>query len=71
VQSLSQEHYVIVPDLRGHGDSDKPKAGYHVSRLAMDLKNLIENLKLAEGQISAIGTSLGAAILWYETEVPS
>ncbi|KAF1912654.1 alpha/beta hydrolase-like protein [Ampelomyces quisqualis] len=69
VQSLSKNHYVIVLDLRGHGDSGKPRAGYHVSRLAMDLKNLIDHLKLPEGQISAIGTSLGAAILWCYAEL--
>jgi pimeloyl-ACP methyl ester carboxylesterase len=63
--ALSKDYYVVVPDLRGHGASDKPKAGYHVARLAMDLKNLIDHLKFTEGEISAIGTSLGAAILWY------
>jgi pimeloyl-ACP methyl ester carboxylesterase len=51
--------------LRGHGVSEKPKAGYHVARLAMDLNNLIDHLKLPVGEILAIGTSLGAAILWY------
>lgn len=54
-----------MPDLRGHGDSEKPRAGYHVARLALDLRNLIEYLALPEGRISAIGTSLGAAIIWY------
>lgn len=57
-------------DLRGHGESDKPNAGYHVSRLAMDLANFIEHMKLGpygDGKkITAIGTSLGVAILWYE-----
>jgi pimeloyl-ACP methyl ester carboxylesterase len=56
---------VIVPDLRGHGESGKPRAGYHVARLALDLSNLIEHLQLHKGQVSAIGTSLGAAIIWY------
>jgi pimeloyl-ACP methyl ester carboxylesterase len=55
---------VVVPDLRGHGTSDKPQDGYHVARLAMDLKNLIDHFKFQEGTISAIGTSLGAAIIW-------
>lgn len=59
-------------DLRGHGQSDKPKSGYHVSRLAMDLANFIEHMKLGpygdDREIAAMGTSLGAAILWY---VPS
>lgn len=72
VSGLSQSYYVLVPDLRGHGDSDKPRSGYHVSRLAMDLANFIEHMRLSEygngKQIAAIGTSLGAAILWY---VPS
>jgi pimeloyl-ACP methyl ester carboxylesterase len=69
VEALSKRHYVLVPDLRGHGDSGKPRAGYHVARLAMDLHNFIGHMKLdgngSKGGISAIGTSLGAAILWY------
>jgi pimeloyl-ACP methyl ester carboxylesterase len=66
VEGLSANFHVIILDLRGHGQSEKPRAGYHVARLALDLKNLIEHLRLPEGQVSAIGTSLGAAILWYE-----
>ncbi|RAR13621.1 alpha beta-hydrolase [Stemphylium lycopersici] len=69
ISALSQTHHVIVPDLRGHGGSDKPKAGYHVARLAMDLKNLLDHLKLEEGAVKAIGTSLGAAILWSYSEL--
>lgn len=64
IAGLAETHHVIVPDLRGHGESDKPRAGYHVARLAMDLRNLIEHLRLPEGQVAAIGTSLGAAIIW-------
>jgi pimeloyl-ACP methyl ester carboxylesterase len=73
VTALSETYYVIIPDLRGHGRSDKPKAGYHVARLAHDLHALITYLDLEyrfehsedrKGGYSAIGTSLGAAILW-------
>lgn len=64
VAALSEDYHVVVPDLRGHGESEKPRAGYHVARLAVDLRNLIEHLQLRDGQISAIGTSLGAAIIW-------
>ena len=75
VAGLSQSYYVLVPDLRGHGDSAKPRSGYHVSRLAMDLANFIEHMRLGEygkgKQIAAIGTSLGAAILWYGPSVVS
>lgn len=63
--ALSKNHFVLVPDLRGHGNSDKPKAGYHVARLALDLKNFIDHFQFQEGKISVIGTSLGAAIIWY------
>jgi pimeloyl-ACP methyl ester carboxylesterase len=53
-----------VPDLRGHGGSEKPKAGFHVARLALDLYHLVEHFKFEQGSVGAIGTSLGAAILW-------
>ncbi|KAF1923339.1 alpha/beta-hydrolase [Didymella exigua CBS 183.55] len=69
VDGLSQQFHVVVLDLRGHGQSEKPRAGYHVARLALDLRNLVEHLQLPEGQISAIGTSLGAAILWSYCEL--
>jgi pimeloyl-ACP methyl ester carboxylesterase len=61
---LSQTYRVIAPDLRGHGQSDKPVAGHHVSRLAMDLRELIDHLKLPLGQIRAVGGSLGCAVIW-------
>lgn len=73
ISALSEAYYVVTPDLRGHGRSDKLKAGYHVARLAMDLHHLIATLDLesqvkhstdGKGGYSAIGTSLGAAILW-------
>ncbi|KAF1832491.1 alpha/beta-hydrolase [Decorospora gaudefroyi] len=69
IAALSQNHRVIVPDLRGHGSSAKPKAGYHVARLALDLQNLIDECALQKGTIRAIGTSLGAAILWCYSEL--
>lgn len=64
IAGLAVKYYVIVPDLRGHGESDKPRAGYHVARLALDFAYLIKHLQLPLRQISAIGTSLGAAIIW-------
>jgi pimeloyl-ACP methyl ester carboxylesterase len=35
----------------------------------MDLRNLIDHLKLQDGHVSAIGTSLGAAVLWSFSEL--
>jgi non-heme chloroperoxidase len=58
---------IIAYDLRFHGDSDKPSAGFHVARLAADLNDLILELKLAQPVV--VGTSLGCAIIWAYIEL--
>ncbi|KAF7865847.1 hypothetical protein EAF04_006012 [Stromatinia cepivora] len=79
IPALSQKYRVLIPDLRGHGDSGKPKHGYHVSRLAMDLHELTQqiinsspinqNVTRSEKKFLAIGGSLGCAILWSYAEL--
>ncbi|TGO78918.1 hypothetical protein BPOR_2023g00010 [Botrytis porri] len=79
IPALRKTYRVIVPDLRGHGDSQKPKHGYHVSRLAMDLHELIQHIinssavSQKDTQVNkkflAIGGSLGCAILWSYAEL--
>jgi pimeloyl-ACP methyl ester carboxylesterase len=65
IPAFAQHYRVIAPDLRGHGESDKCKHGYHVARLAMDLRELVTYLDHGEGkEWKAIGGSLGCAILW-------
>ncbi|KAH8653159.1 Alpha/Beta hydrolase protein [Tricladium varicosporioides] len=67
VPAFSKQYRVIVPDLRGHGASDKCKHGFHVMRLAMDLRELMLYLESNEGtekEWKAIGGSLGCSILW-------
>lgn len=51
---------VIVPDLRGHGGSDKPHdpAAYAHSALARDVIALADHLRLAD--VAVLGYSLGA-----------
>ena len=61
---------MIAPDLRGHGESEKCKHGYHVMRLAMDLKELVLFLQSTADGVNkrpwkAIGGSLGCSILWF------
>ena len=71
--ALSTHHWVVAPDMRGHGSSSHSKHGYHVARLAMDLHDLIDHLKMRTGssrlQIIAVGCSIGAAILWTYVEI--
>lgn len=53
---------VVAPDLRGHGESDKPHDSslYGRARLAADVVGLIERLEL--GAVLLMGYSLGAQV---------
>jgi len=62
IDVLAQYFQVINMDLRGHGKSDKPSWGYRISRMAKDVKDLIEALNLNE--VNLLGWSMGAAIIW-------
>jgi non-heme chloroperoxidase len=67
VDELAAEYRVIVVDLRGHGESDKPDRGYRVARLAKDLFDLIEALELED--VTVLGWSIGASIIWSYLEL--
>ncbi|RDW65330.1 alpha hydrolase-7 [Coleophoma crateriformis] len=71
IPALAEKYHVFAPDLRGHGESDKTKHGFHVSRLAMDLKELLDFLGLSSGgrDVRVIGGSLGCSILWCYAEL--
>jgi len=58
---------VYVPDLRGHGQSDKPGYGYHIARLAADLRDLLAAAAL--DKVVVVGTSMGASIIWSYYEL--
>lgn len=58
---------VVALDLRFHGESDKPSWGFHVARLAADLRDALVSLALVEPVV--VGTSLGCAVLWSFVEL--
>ncbi|KAK4459692.1 AB hydrolase superfamily protein YdjP [Cladorrhinum samala] len=68
-------NWVVAPDMRGHGASAHTRGGYHVARLASDLRDLLSHLSaafqtpLAELKIVPVGCSIGAAILWTYIEL--
>lgn len=51
---------VVVPDLRGHGDSDHARDGYHLSKFVEDIRALARHLNM--DKFDLIGHSLGAMI---------
>ena len=56
-----QSHFrVIVPEVRGHGRSDKPPTGYDVETFAHDLAAVMNGLGVAQAHI--VGSSLGAEV---------
>src|SRR5437763_949305 len=62
LQKLSGESRVIALDLRGHGQSDKPRSDYDMHTLVNDLVLALAVLGV-EGKLVMIGHSFGCAIL--------
>jgi N-formylmaleamate deformylase len=58
--ALRGRYDLIMPDLRGHGLSEKPEDGYDIETLATDIGSLIDALSLDRPAI--IGQSLGGAV---------
>jgi non-heme chloroperoxidase len=51
---------VIIPDLRLHGESDRPAFGHRVSRLGKDLAELIHAEELFD--VALVGHSMGVSV---------
>lgn len=62
LDDLSDRCRCLVLDQRGHGESSKPDYGYRVSRLAMDLRELLQALDLQDAIL--LGHSAGCAVIW-------
>lgn len=56
-RTLQQDCDVIMPDARGHGNSEAPDHGYLYDNLATDVEGLIEALDLANPVL--LGHSMG------------
>lgn len=57
---FDRHHRCVAVDLRGHGESDKPDAGYSIQALADDLAWLVFELGLRRPVV--IGHSMGATV---------
>lgn len=59
-QRLARTHRVLVPDLRGHGDSDHADGAYGIEHNADDIAAFIE--RVAGGRAALVGHSWGGLI---------
>lgn len=60
---------IIIPDLRGSGDSDKPETGYTIERYGQDILGLADELGV--GNFTLIGHSMGGTISqWIAANAP-
>lgn len=57
---FEKEYSIIAPDLRGHGNSDKPLKGYHIDDMANDMYLLFKHLGVKRCHI--VGSSMGAEV---------
>jgi pimeloyl-ACP methyl ester carboxylesterase len=63
IPALARHFKVVVPDLRGYNDSDKPQTGYDLDTLSADIRGLIESMGYAKAHI--VGHDWGGAIAWH------
>jgi long-chain acyl-CoA synthetase len=61
ISHFAHEYRVVVPDLRGHGQSDAPYTQYTMEELVTDLQTIVEYLDLPETFI-LVGHSFGGSI---------
>ena len=69
--ALSGKYSLIMYDLRGHGRSEQPPAGYSLAQMTFDLRALLDELGLGGKQVTLIGNSSGVTVaLAYAVRFP-
>ncbi|ACK67932.1 alpha/beta hydrolase fold protein [Rippkaea orientalis PCC 8801] len=61
---LGSDYHIIAPDLRGHGDSSKPKTGYKFTNYIEDLDRLMSYLGWTSAHILGHSWSAKLAAIW-------
>jgi len=57
-----QGYMAVAPDLRGYNDTDKPRTGYDVPTLLLDIAELIK--RLGRERAIIVGHDWGGALAW-------
>jgi haloacetate dehalogenase len=58
--ALAEQYTVVVPDLRGYGESDKPRDGYDKKTMAADIHAVMT--ALGHGRYRVVGHDRGARV---------
>lgn len=61
INHFAPNYRVIVPDLRGHGQSDAPDSQYTMPELVADMHAIVEHLNLPE-KFTLVGHSFGGSV---------
>lgn len=69
VEDLSKHHLLIIPDLRGHGNSTNPSKIFTHKMAALDMYGLMDSLNI--DKFDALGQSSGAMTLTHMATMDS
>lgn len=61
-ETLSARHHLILPDLRGHGESDVGEGPATMDKHAADIANIVDDADL--GRAALVGVSIGGYALF-------
>jgi 3-oxoadipate enol-lactonase len=65
VEVLRKDHRVIVPDLRGHGESEVMPAPATMELMAGDVAGLLESLEISQATIGGLSMGGYVALAFY------
>ncbi len=61
---LSNRYHIVAPDMRGHGESSKPKTGYTFESAIADLEALMAHLNWSDAHILGHSWTGKLAAIW-------
>ena len=65
VEDLRQNHRIIVPDLRGHGESAVTPGPATMESMALDVASLLETLNISRATIGGLSMGGYVALAFY------
>ena len=70
MHELVKNHTVIVPDLRGAGNSEKPATGYDKKTMAVDIHELVKSV--TNEPVAVVGHDIGLMVAYgYAAQFPA